>query len=176
MRDIKSKKIFNNMSIIVAIAKNNAIGKDNKLLWYLPEDLKRFKELTLNKKIIMGRNTYLSLPKRPLPYRDNIIISNIEDDKESILFKDVNLISNNNDIFSICESTVNEVFIIGGAYLYNEMINHASKLYVTFIHKKFEADTFFPEIDKSWKSIYLSDSYFSEKEQLSFNYLTYIRR
>jgi dihydrofolate reductase len=169
-------KIYKNMSIIVAIAKNNAIGKDNKLLWHIPEDLKRFKELTLNKKIIMGRNTYLSLPKRPLPGRENIIISNIEDDSNSVLFKDINLISNNNDIFHICESTNDEVFIICGAFLYNEMINYANKLYVTFIHKEFEADTFFPDINKTWKSVYLSNTFFSEKEKISFNYITYKRK
>jgi dihydrofolate reductase len=135
---LPNKKI----SIIVAVARNNAIGKDNKLLWHLSEDLKRFKKLTSGHYIIMGKNTYFSLPRRPLPNRTHIILTDvpgeqIDDCIMAYSIEDALLKMHPNE----------ENFIIGGASIYRQFLPHADKLYITWVHEKFEADTFFPEID-----------------------------
>ena len=135
------------ISIIVAVARNNAIGKDNKLLWHLSEDLKRFKALTTGHYIIMGKNTYFSLPRRPLPNRTHIVITDIPGEQ----------IDNCIMAYSIDDaiSKMNpeeENFIIGGASIYRQFLPLADRLYITRVHGDFEADTFFPELDESeWK-------------------------
>ena len=143
-------------SIIVAIGKNNEIGKNNKLLWHIPEDLKKFKKITSGKTVIMGRNTYESIGK-PLPNRHNIVLS-----KNSKLF------SNNfnekleicDDFFEIVEKYKNsdeEVFIIGGSQVYKKSLELGivEKLYISHIDfSDNEADSYFPEIDCSmWKKV-----------------------
>lgn len=143
-------------SIIVAIGNNNEIGKNNKLLWHIPEDLKKFKEITQGKTVIMGRNTYESIGK-PLPDRHNIVLS-----------KDLKLFSNNyNEKLEICdnfseivkkyENSDEEIFIIGGAQIYKKALELGivEKLYISHIDfSDNEADTYFPEIDYNvWKKI-----------------------
>lgn len=140
------------ISIIVAIAKNRVIGKDNKLLWHLPDDLKRFKELTKDHIVIMGQNTFESLPKKPLPNRVNIVITddyNYNPDYDILIAHSITeslAIARNQNIDK-------ELFIIGGASIYRQFLPLADKLYITQIDKDFEGDVYFPELDNSWKLI-----------------------
>lgn len=163
--------IHSNISIIVAISENFAIGKNNDLLFHLPNDLKRFKQITLGKPVIMGRNTLLSLPNGPLKNRRNIVISDIP-----------------NDYFDGCEMTASiegaidlvkneeESFIIGGGMIYRQFYPLAGKLYLTLVHKPFEADVFFPEINyDEWKEESRED-FFDEKNGFHYSYLNLIRK
>lgn len=134
--------IHPNISIIVAIAQNFAIGKNNDLLFHLPNDLKRFKAITTGKTLIMGRNTLLSLPKWPLPNRRHIVITDKTDD----YFEGCEV------VFSIDEAIEKvkdeaEAFIIGGGMVYRQFYPLAKKLYLTLVHKDFDADVYFPEIE-----------------------------
>ncbi len=159
------------LSIIVAKSKNNVIGKYNKLIWNIPDDLKRFKNLTTGHTIIMGRKTFESLG-RVLPNRFHIIFStdkNYRIDSENVkIINDINELDN----YIIDEK---EHFVIGGAMIYKLLISKCNKLYITQIEKEFEGDAFFPEIDlNEWKV---------EKEQIGpkddndfeYRYIDYIR-
>ena len=162
-----SKKI----SIIVAVAQNNAIGKDNKLLWHLSGDLKRFKQLTTGNTIVMGENTFYSLPVRPLQNRTNIVISHIPGKK----IEGCTVVNTIEDAIKFCDDE-KENFIIGGASVYNQFLNIANKLYLTKINKDFDADCFFPEIDFSqWNLISKNDCEPDEKNDFSYSYLIYKR-
>ncbi len=130
------------ISIIVAIADNNAIGINNQLLRHIPGDLKRFKNITTGHTVVMGRNTYYSLPKRPLPNRINIVVSDNLNDR----FEGCVMAYSIEEAIEKCSET-DENFIIGGGLIYREFFPEANKLYITRIHQSFEADTFFPEID-----------------------------
>lgn len=161
------------LSIIVAVAKNNAIGKDNKLLWHLPEDLKRFKKLTMNKNIIMGRRTFESLG-RVLPNRKHIILCNdmnlnIDDENVSVL-----------DDISKLDNYINskeENFVIGGGTIYKLLMPYVSKLYITHIDENFDGDVYFPKIDLNiWKKISEEDGVTNEENPYSYKYVTYIRK
>ena len=160
------------ISIIVAVAKNNAIGKDNKLLWHLSEDLKRFKKLTSGHYIIMGKNTYYSLPKRPLPNRTHIILTDVPGEQ----IDDCIMAYSIEEAISKMDP-VNENFIIGGASIYRQFLPHANKLYITWVHESFEADTFFPDVDeKEWKVVSKEDFLEPvEKNPLSYSYVIYRR-
>jgi len=134
------------ISIIVAVAKNNAIGKDNKLLCHLSEDLKRFKKLTTGHTVIMGKTTYCSLPNRPLPNRRSIVITDVKDEQIDNCVMAYSI----EDAIAKCDP-VQENFVIGGASIYRQFMPHTNKLYITWIHHEFEADTFFPEVkDTEW--------------------------
>lgn len=147
------------INIIVAIAKNRAIGKDNKLLWHIPNDLRRFKEITTGHTVIMGRKTYESIG-RPLPDRINIIITRNNDYKADGC---VTCKSLEEAIEFAKENQENEVFIIGGGEIYSQAINLADKLYLTLVEGNFEADTYFPDYSDFKKIIF-------EKEQKSEGY------
>ena len=156
------------ISMIVAIDENGGIGLKNNLLAYIPADLKRFKAITTGHSIIMGSNTWLSLPRRPLPERRNIVItSRVNTDFDGALLA-----------HSVDEAVAmlpdgDEAFVIGGASIYQQMFPLATKLYLTLIHKKFEADTFFPEIDFSqWRELERIDIDNDEKTDFSYTYLT----
>lgn len=140
------------LSIIAAVAKKNVIGVKNDLPWDIPEDLKRFRSLTLGKTVLMGRNTYLSIVSRigkPLPNRKNIVISNNPDDK----YPEGVLMYNNLDK-ALQDLKNQDVFIIGGAMIYKQLLPKADKLYITHIDKDYEGDAFFPEIDpRIWKKV-----------------------
>lgn len=158
--------IHKNISIIVAIAENFAIGKNNGLLFHLPNDLKRFKEITSGHSLIMGRNTLLSLPKWPLPNRRHIVITDKKDD----VFPGCEV------VFSIDEAIEKvkgerEVFVIGGGMVYRQFYPVAGKLYLTLVHKPFDADVYFPEIVYSeWKETSRED-FFDEKNKFNYSYL-----
>lgn len=153
--------------IIAAVAKNNVIGKDNKIPWYIKEDFKHFKELTTGYPIIMGKNTFLSLPKGPLPNRTNIVLT-FEDDN----FSHTGIIIKHSlkDALNVGHSLNNIVYIIGGAYVYKQAMKFATKLEITKIDKEYQGDTFFPEIDENiWKII-------KEEKKEGYSFLTYIRK
>ncbi len=160
------------ISIIVAIAENYAIGKDNKLLWHISEDLKRFKKLTSGHKVIMGRNTFLSLPKGALPGRTNIVITDNPHEK----FENCIMVYSIDEAKNLCDKN-EEIFIIGGASVYRQFLAFADKLYITWVNKKFEADTFFPEIDENkWEVSDKSEVFYSEKNDFDYFFVTYIRK
>jgi dihydrofolate reductase len=160
------------ISIIVAIAQNYAIGKDNQLLWHLSEDLKRFKRITSGNTIIMGRNTYLSLPKRPLPNRTNVVISDIPDEH----FEGAETVGSIEEAMKYCNAE-KECFVIGGGSIYRQFMPMAAKLYITRVHKDFEADTFFPDIDdEEWTLVEESEVQVDENNSLHYSFLTYHRK
>ena len=154
------------LSIIVAKAKNNVIGKNNQLIWKIPDDLKRFKELTTNHTIIMGRKTFESLG-RVLPNRFHIILSN--DKNYKVSNENVKVINNVNELEKYIGDN-EEHFVIGGAMIYKLLMPKCNKLYITQIEKDFEGDTFFPKInEKEWKIIetILNEIQEQAKEQLA---------
>jgi len=130
------------ISIIVAIASNHAIGKNNDLLWHISKDLQRFKQLTENHTIVMGKNTYYSLPRRPLPKRTNMVITDLAGEQI-----DDCLMAYSIDDAIEKMGKGEENFIIGGGSIYRQFMPLADKLYITRVHKEFEGDVFFPEID-----------------------------
>ena len=159
------------ITIIVAAAENNAIGKDNDLIWSLPNDLKRFKKLTSGHSIIMGRKTFDSFPGL-LPNRKHIVISR----NKNISFSDeVTVVNNFEDAIKETGDDENP-FIIGGGQIYKLAMDIVDKIELTRVHEEFKADTFFPKIDENkWKLI---DEEFNEKDerhQFSFTYKTYIK-
>jgi dihydrofolate reductase len=156
------------ISIIVAIAKNYAIGKDNKLLWHISADMKRFKKLTEGHQVIMGKLTYESLPVHPLRNRKNIIISdNLED-----LFEGCITVHSIEEAVELC-SEEEESFIIGGGSVYRQFLPLSNKLYLTVVEKDFDADTFF-HIDLSqWQLIEREDHGPDDKNDFSYSFFTF---
>ncbi|WP_422083658.1 dihydrofolate reductase [Ulvibacterium sp.] len=164
---------MNTIAMIAAMGENRALGKDNDLLWHLPDDFKRFKNLTSGHKIIMGRKTFESFPK-PLPNRLHIIVTRDKDYK--IPHEDcITAHSMEEAINMVKDDTLS--FIIGGGEIYKQGEQFANKIELTLIHTAFpEADTFFPEIDEgTWKLI--GEEYHPKdtKHKFDFTYLTYVR-
>lgn len=152
--------------IIAAVAQNNCIGQENKLPWHIPEDLKNFKRLTTNKIVLMGRKTWESIPEkfRPLPQRTNIVISR---QKNLIVPNGVQLFSSIDEAISAHQNE--EVFVIGGAEIYNQAMPLASRLFITEVNKIVAGDTFFPAIDSSrWREV-------NREAQAGFSFVTYDR-
>ena len=160
------------LSIIVAKAKNNVIGKENKLLWHLPEDLKKFKELTTGHVIIMGRKTFESLGKI-LPDRKHVVFTNNPDFK--VDNENVEIVHSMLQIQEYIENE-EENFVIGGAMIYNLLMPYVTKMYVTQINKDFEGDTFFPRIDENvWKEVSREKGLKNEENNLDYEFITYER-
>jgi len=156
--------------LIAATSLNNALGKDNKIIWHLPDDFKRFKELTSGHYIIMGRKTFESFPK-PLPNRTHVVITRQKNyHPESCI-----VVNSIEGAFEICPKN-EDVFLIGGAEIYKLGLPFTDKMELTYINETFEADAFFPEIDFSeWK---LTNEEFhpkDEKHAHDFSFQTYIR-
>jgi dihydrofolate reductase len=162
----KSKQVI---TLIVAAGTNNEIGKNNKLIWHLSNDLKRFKKITSGHSIIMGRKTFESFPKA-LPNRTNIVITR---DKE---YKAENAVVVNS-LEQAIEYTKEDQqpFIIGGGEIYKQALGIAHKLELTRVHESFEADTFFPELNNSWKETAKEDCYKDENHKYDYSYITYER-
>lgn len=159
------------ISIIVAIAENHAIGRNNELLWHIPEDMKRFKRITGGHRIIMGKRTYESLPKRPLPNRTNIVISDVPGDH----YEGCTMAYSIEEALQHCPED-EECFVIGGGMIYRQFMPLADKLYVTWVHRDFEADTFYPEIDPAtWKEIERVEGQ-DEGPGFRYSFATYVRR
>lgn len=160
------------ISIIVAISEDYGIGKDNDLLYKIPADLKRFKNLTMGQCIVMGKRTWESLPRHPLPGRDNIVITDVAGEviEGSITAYSIE------DALSKCPSG-KEIFIIGGGSVYRQFMPLADRLFITHVHEKAPADTWFPEITPEFWEV-------SEKEEHSadpagipaYTYVVYRRR
>jgi dihydrofolate reductase len=159
------------ISIIVAVSEDLGIGKNNDLLWHLPEDMKRFKQLTTGNTVVMGKRTWESLPKRPLPNRKNVVIT----DKPGETFEGAAAAYSIEDALALCKGD-NEVFIIGGGSIYRQFMPVADRLYITHVHRKTEADVFFPEIRrKEWKVIE-KEEFRPPDDGIPYTYVIYERR
>lgn len=159
------------LTIIAAAAENNAIGRNNKLIWHLSDDLKRFKDLTKGHHIIMGRKTFESFPK-PLPNRTHIVITR----QENYKVPDGVIVVNSLDDALDAVSNDKQPFIIGGGEIYRQAMAIADKIEITRVHATFEADAFFPEIDTSvWKKVNETFHDKDEKNEFPFSFITYVR-
>ena len=157
--------------LIAAISKKNEIGKNNQLLWHLPDDFKRFKTLTTGHYIIMGRKTFESFPK-PLPNRTHIIISR----QKNYAVENCIVVSSLGEAIKVCPKN-EDIYIIGGGEIYKQSIDFADKLEITLVDHDFEADTFFPEIDENkWKVDFEEFHPKDERHLYDFTFLTYILR
>lgn len=159
------------ITMIAAAAENNALGKDNDLVWHLPDDFKRFKKLTTGHTIIMGRKTFESFPKL-LPNRKHVVITRQKDySPEGAV-----VVGSIDEALEKAENDP-QPFIIGGGEIYRQAMDKADKIELTRVHGEFDADTFFPEINESkWK---LTAEEFHEKDEkhnYPFTYLTYERK
>ncbi|NVJ89313.1 MAG: dihydrofolate reductase [Flavobacteriaceae bacterium] len=161
------------ITIIVAIAENYALGKDNDLIWHLPADLKRFKKLTSGRYILMGRNTYESIGK-PLPNRTSVIITKNPDYTQQGC-----LIANSLESALKLAPKDDKVFIIGGAQIYKYALDNslADALEITIVHHSFDADVFFPEINtKVWKEVKRESFKADEKNKFDYSFIRYEKR
>jgi dihydrofolate reductase len=159
--------------IIVAIADNNAIGKDNALLWHISEDLKFFKRTTMGCPVIMGRKTFESIG-RPLPKRVNIVIS-----RGFSTADEVAVVGSLEEAYEVAEATnLERCYVIGGGQIYAQALEQADRLVVTHVHTVIEdADTFFPEIDPSvWEVAERSEMHHDEESDFDFEFVTYKRK
>lgn len=158
------------ITMIAAIAENNALGKDNDLLWHLPDDFKRFKQITSGHYIIMGRKTFESFPK-PLPNRTHVIITRQKEyHPEGCI-----VVDSIEKAIEACPKG-EDIFIIGGGEIYTLGMDFADSLEITRVHESFEADAFFPEIDRNkWNLI--SEEYHpaDEKHKYDFSYQTFTK-
>ncbi len=168
----KKTKISTGLTIIVAAGENDAIGKDNKLIWHLSDDLKRFKALTSGHNIIMGRKTFESFPK-PLPNRRHVVISR---QKEYQAPEEVIIVNSLENAINATRQD-NQSFVIGGGEIYKQAILLADKIEMTRVHESFDADTFFPKIDPTiWKEVSNTFHNKDENHEHSFSFITYERR
>lgn len=158
------------ITIIAAAGENNSLGKDNDLVWHLPDDFKRFKELTSGNYILMGRKTFETFPK-PLPNRKHLIITRQEDYQ----------VPENCFVFDTIQSAIDftdnqDIWIIGGGEIYKQSMEIADRIELTRVHSDFEADTFFTEIGEEWELV--SEEYHpvDDRHKYDFTYLTYNRK
>lgn len=157
--------------LIAAVAENNALGKNNDLLWHLPNDFKRFKEVTSGHHIIMGRKTFESFPK-PLPNRTHIIITRQKDFK----YEGCIVVQNIEKAIEACPKN-EAVYIIGGGEIYAQSIHLADQLDITRVHHSFDADVYFPEIDsETWELTSETFHPKDEKHLFDFTFQTFVRR
>ena len=159
------------ITLIAAAAENNALGKNNDLIWHLPDDFKRFKSITSGHYIIMGRKTFESFPK-PLPNRTHVIITRQKN------YNPENCIVVNSLEKAIAACPKDEdVFVIGGGEIYKQSIAIADKIELTRVHSTFEADTFFPEIDTTiWDLVQEEFHPKDEKHNFDFSFQTYLKK
>ena len=171
------------ITIIAAASENNALGKDNDLVWHLPDDFKRFKELTSGNYILMGRKTYESFPK-PLPNRKHLIITRqkdyqvpencfVFDSIQSALHAFDNIQSTFDEVLEFLDK---DIWIIGGGEIYKQSMEIADRIELTRVHSEFEADTFFPEIVEEWELVKEEYHPADERHKYDFTYLTYDRK
>ena len=168
----KTNKKKSELTLIVAAGENDAIGKDNKLIWHLSDDLKRFKSLTNGHHIIMGRKTFESFPK-PLPNRTHVVITRQQDYQVP---SGVIVVNSLEDAIDATKSD-SQPFIIGGGEIYKQSILLADKIELTRVHESFEADTFFPKIDTTiWKEVANKFHKKDENHEHEFSFLTYVKQ
>ncbi len=168
----KKTKVHKNLTLIAAAGENDAIGKDNKLVWHLSDDLKRFKSLTLDHCIIMGRKTFESFTK-PLPNRTHIIITRQHDYSVP---NGVIVVHNIEDALDAAKNDT-QPFIVGGGEIYKEAMPYADKIELTRVHERFDADTYFPKIDSTeWKETENKLHQTDANHKYPFSFITYQRR
>lgn len=161
------------LSIIVATDINGGIGKDNKLLFHIKEDLQRFKELTTGHTIIMGRKTFESLPNGALPNRHNIVLTTSNKIKtisptQSLVFK-----NDINELIQEYKDSKEEVFVIGGGFIYQQFLPYCNKIYLTTVKGNFEADTFFKYNKNEWQGAYWK---INSDDKYKYEFLDLIRK
>ncbi|MBF4494027.1 dihydrofolate reductase [Flavobacterium sp. JLP] len=157
--------------MIAAVAENNALGKNNELVWHLPNDFKRFKSLTTNHHIIMGRKTFESFPK-PLPNRVHVVITRQPDYKPEGCI----VVDSIEKAIAVCPEN-EDSYIIGGGEIYNLGLPHADILEITKVHHTFDADAFFPKINENeWQLVETEENFKDEKHLYDYTYETYIRK
>lgn len=167
----KSMVVQSNISLIVAIAQNFAIGKNNDLLWHISDDLKRFKVLTSNHTVIMGSKTYFSLPKRPLPNRRNIVLSA----KPASLFPGAEVASSIHQTLEMVKNE-SECFVIGGGEVYKQFLPVANRLYITWVHEDFDADVYFPQFNlNEFHAVSESEIQVDPSSGLKYSFVNYER-
>ena len=163
--------IYPNIAIIVAVAQNFAIGRNNDLLFHLPSDLKRFQKITRGHSVIMGKKTFFSLPNGPLPMRRNIVISDIPGET----FEGCETVNSIEEVIGLIKEE-EVAFVIGGGMIYRQFYPLAGKLFLTLVHKDFEADIFFPEIKfEEWEEVNREDLY-DEKNDFHYSNIDLVRK
>ena len=162
------------LSIIVAKASNDVIGGDNKLLWHISDDLKRFKKITSGHTIIMGRKTFESLPK-VLPNRHHIVIT--RDKNFKVDSPQVEIVNDIDSIIDKFQNSTEEAFVIGGGQIYNSLLPKADKIYLTRVYKDFSGDTKFPKINlEDWFIDYESEIFINEADNLKYDFIDLTRK
>ena len=161
--------------MIAAVAENGVIGKDNDLVWHLPNDMRYFVEKTKGRHVIMGRKNYESIPDkfRPLPNRPNVVLTRQNDFKAN----GCTVLSSLDEAIAMAENAgEHEVFIIGGSQIYELGLDLAHRMYITEVHASFEGDTYFPQFDKTtWKETSREHHPKDERHDFSFDFVLYER-
>ena len=161
------------ISIIAAVADNYAIGKNKKLLWHLPADLKHFKQLTTGYPVIMGKKTFESLPNGPLPNRKNVVLSSIISEGVNEGYFEANSLE---DALELCDNA-EQVFVIGGSSVYKQCLDVADEMYITWVHQKFCGDVFFPQFNSDdWIEVSREDFSADEKNEFSYSFVKYEKK
>ena len=160
------------IKLICAISKNNVIGNENKLPWSIPEDLKRFKELTSNNWIVMGRKTFDSIG-RPLPNRTNIVLS----ENKNLKIDSAEVFNSPKEIIEYYKSNSDQkdLFIIGGTYIYELFLEYCEYLFITHVDKKYSGDAFFPKIDWNEWELISEESSYDDDEKVNFYFRNFKR-
>ncbi len=158
------------IKLICAVSKNNVIGNKNKLPWNLSEDLKRFRKLTNDNVIVMGRKTYDSIG-RPLPNRENLVLSK----NKKLKIDNVKVFSSPKEIldFYYTKKNKNDLFIIGGTFIYELFIDYCDYLLITYVNKEFEGDAYFPKVDWTEWELVSEEIKYDEKENLNYFFRDY---
>lgn len=159
------------MTIILVADNNWAIGKNGNLLARLPEDMKRFREITTGHTVVMGRKTYESFPKRPLPDRVNCVISRTQKEIEG-----AKVFGSVEEFLQYAKSVDDEIFVIGGGEVYSQFLPYCDKAYITRVYESFEGDTFFTDIDalSEWEAVKASD--IIETNGFKIRFIDYVRK
>lgn len=159
------------LSLVVAAGENNEIGKDGRMPWHLPADLKHFKALTLGKPVIMGRRTYEAIGK-PLPQRRNIVVTRNPEFQAPGCERAASFVD-----ALVIAAGVPEIMVIGGAEIYREALPRAQRIYFTRVHARFDADIFFPRFDpEDWKETERQDFTADECSRYAYSFITLKRR
>lgn len=159
------------MEIIVAVDENFGIGKDNNLLARISPDLKRLRNFTVGNIIVMGSKTYMSFPKRPLPDRENLVITTKPEN-----YPEVRCFTSVEDFLAYSKTADKPIFVLGGGQIYKQLLPYCDKAHVTKILHSFEADTFFPNLDENEEWMISEEGEVIETEQYPFKYVTYVRK
>jgi len=161
-----------NISIIAAIGKNNELGRNNELLWHIPEDMKRFKRITSGHAVIMGRKTFHSINNKPLLNRRNIVLTK----DTSLYFPNIEMVHSVDEALELVKLE-SEVFILGGAAVYEQFLPFTHKMYLTKVHREYDADAFFPVYDESdWHVIERKDIVGDEQSGVDYSFVTLEKR